>query len=168
MDGRLGGYPRGGWSGTLRRVALPAVLAAACLLALAACGCSTTSAPPAVGTETGSSVTNSDADFARAFADHANGVLLEGRGTVVNVLADDTEGSRHQRFIVRLDSGQTLLVAHNIDVAPRVRGLKVGDAVSFKGEYEWNSQGGVMHWTHHDPDGTHPPGWIEHGGRVYQ
>ena len=48
---------------------------------------------------------------------------VEGRGHVVRVLADDRQGARHQRFIVRLASGQTLLIAHNIDVAPRVQGL---------------------------------------------
>jgi ABC-type glycerol-3-phosphate transport system substrate-binding protein len=146
-----------------------------CMVVLGAAGCSTTSdstTKDADGTASGrvatSGVSRNDAVFARAFEDMAEGLEVEGTGTVESVLEDDTEGSRHQRFIVRLGSGQTLLVAHNIDIAPRVRGLEVGDTVSFKGEYEWNEQGGVVHWTHHDPDGSHPAGWIEHEGRRYQ
>jgi Protein of unknown function (DUF3465). len=50
-------------------------------------------------------------------------------------LPDDEQGSRHQRFILRLASGRTLLVAHNIDLAPRIDGLQVGDQVAFSGEY---------------------------------
>ena len=65
-------------------------------------------------------------------------------------------------------SGQRLLVAHNIDLAPRIEDLKVGDRVEFHGEYEWNAQGGVIHWTHGDPAGRHPDGWLKHRGRVYQ
>lgn len=87
---------------------------------------------------------------------------------VSRVLSDDSEGSRHQRFILQLDSGRTLLVAHNIDLAPRVASLREGDKVSFYGEYESNPQGGVIHWTHNDPQGRHTAGWLEHNGRRYQ
>ncbi len=86
----------------------------------------------------------------------------------MRILADDTEGGRHQRFIVRLASGQTLLVAHNIDVAPRVEDLREGDTVAFRGVYEWSDEGGTIHWTHRDPNGVHAPGWILHGGRTYE
>lgn len=109
-----------------------------------------------------------DSALTRALESRASGVQLEGRGTITKLLPDDEKGSRHQRFILKLQSGQALLVAHNIDIAPRIGSLRVGDDVSFNGEYEWNSKGGVIHWTHRDPAGRHAAGWLKHGGRIYQ
>ncbi len=103
--------------------------------------------------------------LADAFANRRSDVQVEGLGVVDRVLADDNDGSRHQRFILRLASGRTLLVAHNIDLAPRLERLARGDTVRFNGEYEWNADGGVLHWTHKDPAGRHIAGWLEHDGR---
>ncbi len=105
--------------------------------------------------------------IAAAFENREAGVAVEGRGIVAKVLGDDSLGDRHQRFILRLPSGQTVLVAHNIDLAPRVEPLAVGDTVDFRGEYEWNDKGGVIHWTHRDPQGQHADGWLKHGGRTF-
>ena len=105
---------------------------------------------------------------AEAYANQASDVQVSGQGTVSRLLDDDHDGSRHQRFILRLDSDQTLLVAHNIDLAPRIDSLAVGDMVEFNGVYEWNDRGGVLHWTHHDPQGEHEPGWLRHRGRTYE
>ena len=106
--------------------------------------------------------------IAEAYRAQRSNVQVKGVGTVKKLLRDDLEGSRHQRFLLRLDNNQTLLVAHNIDLAPRIDNLRKGDRVSFYGEYEWNNQGGVLHWTHHDPAGRHPGGWLRHQGRTYQ
>ena len=105
---------------------------------------------------------------ATAFADRARGRLILASGAVTRLLPDDDEGSPHQRFVIRTGSGLTLLVAHNLDLAPRLNGLRVGDAVIVHGEYEWNDQGGLMHWTHDDPDGRHAAGYIDWKGRRYQ
>ncbi|MGH8726965.1 MAG: DUF3465 domain-containing protein [Burkholderiales bacterium] len=110
----------------------------------------------------------SDQALVDAFEDRKSDLQVEGEGVVTKILRDDNEGGRHQRFIVRLESGQTLLIAHNIDLAPRVSSLREGDTVSFSGEYEWSPKGGVIHWTHHDPAGLHPAGWLKHNGRTYQ
>ena len=109
-----------------------------------------------------------DSQVGRAFKDRANNVQVEGEGVVTRMLADDLDGSRHQRFIVSLASGQTLLIVHNIDLAARVAELEIGDKVSFYGEYLWNEEGGKIHWTHHDPKGRHVAGWLKHNGRTYQ
>ncbi len=104
----------------------------------------------------------------RAYINRARDVQVEGQGVVSRILSDDRSGSPHQRFIVRLPSGQTVLVQHNIELAPRIAELKEGDMVSFFGEYIWNEQGGIIHWTHHDPAGRHVGGWLRHNGRTYQ
>jgi len=104
----------------------------------------------------------------QAIATHASHVQVEGSGEVVKVLADDRDGSPHQRFLVRVGSGEVILIAHNIDLAPRVDALRAGDAIDFAGEYIWNEKGGVLHWTHHDPSGRHRSGWLRHAGRTYQ
>ncbi len=108
-----------------------------------------------------------DSPIGRAFKDRTSNVQVEGEGVVTRILADDLAGSRHQRFVVRLASGQTVLIAHNIDIAPRVVGLQEGDSVRFYGEYMWNEEGGIVHWTHHDLAGRHVPGWIKHNERTY-
>jgi hypothetical protein len=112
--------------------------------------------------------TTADSRIADAYLQQLNDVQVGGSGRVIKILADDTKGSRHQKFILKLASGQTLLVAHNIDLAPRLQNLQVGDRVGFYGEYEWNKRGGVLHWTHHDPAGRHIDGWLEYRGRRYQ
>jgi hypothetical protein len=94
--------------------------------------------------------------------------MIEVRGIVERNLADDREGSPHQRFIIRADSGLSLLIAHNLDLAPRLQGLAPGDVVTVLGEYEWNEKGGLMHWTHDDPQGQHVTGYIEWRGKRYQ
>lgn len=118
--------------------------------------------------DTGTSTHGTDQVLAAAFESHRSNVQVEGSGRITRVLPDDNDGSRHQRFIVQLGTGQTVLVAHNIDLASRVASLKVGDPVEFNGEYEWNERGGVIHWTHRDPRGSHADGWIKHEGRTYQ
>jgi len=106
--------------------------------------------------------------LADAYKKHQSDFQIQSKGVVVKLLADDKNGSQHQRFLVRLNSGQTLLIAHNIELAAKINDLNEGDTVEFYGEYEWNKKGGVIHWTHHDPNGRHIPGWIKHADRLYQ
>ena len=103
-----------------------------------------------------------------AYRNKQGDIQIEGQGTVTRILPDDMDGSRHQRIVLELDNGQSLLIAHNIDLAPRVPDLKNGDTVVFYGEYEWNNKGGVIHWTHKDPGRRHVDGWLKHHGKTYQ
>ncbi len=103
-----------------------------------------------------------------AFREKRRNVWVEGSGKVIAVLSDDNKGSRHQRFILKLDNGISLLFAHNIDLAPRLPELRKGDEVSFRGEYIYNTKGGIIHWTHHDPQRRHQGGWLQYHGKRYQ
>jgi Protein of unknown function (DUF3465) len=110
-----------------------------------------------------------------AYKNKKSDIFVEGSGVVKKLLADDNKGSRHQKFLVTVSAEQTLLFAHNIDLAPRVENLQIGDAVTFRGEYVYNPKGGVMHWTHKDPQGEikapqggNKYGWIKHNGQKYE
>jgi len=92
---------------------------------------------------------------------------MKVKGIVLKILPDDLVGQRHQRFIVRSKKNISILVIHNIDIADKVYGLHIGENIEIFGEYQWNSQGGMIHWTHHDPRGQHPSGWIKYQGKVY-
>ena len=105
--------------------------------------------------------------IAELYANEEDDVQIRGEGIVSKVLSDDTSGSKHQRFILELSNGMTLLVAHNIDLAPRLDGLVEGDTVEFYGEYYYNEQGGGVHWTHKDPGGKHVDGWLLWSGTYY-
>ena len=118
--------------------------------------------PPAIANSLG------EEEILEAFRTKSSGWWVQSSGVVDRNLADDNQGARHQRFILRLSSGHSLLVSHNIDLAPRLQDLSPGNRVAFRGEYEWNVQGGIVHWTHHDPRGRKPGGWLEWKGERYR
>src|SRR5439155_450297 len=88
--------------------------------------------------------------------------LWLAHGNLARLLADDTGPSgTHQRFIMQVSgSSQTLLIDNNVDIGKRAP-VTTGDDVTVHGEYVWNDQGGLVHFTHHDPAHTHEDGWIE-------
>lgn len=86
---------------------------------------------------------------------------------VYKLLPDDNQGLPHQRFLLRLNNGTTVLVAHDTRLAPHVP-LSEGDLVCIHGEYIWNNRGGVIHWTHRCLNGHHDGGWIDFKGQRYQ
>ncbi len=93
---------------------------------------------------------------------------ISDSGVVVRLLNDGRDdGAEHQRFVVRLASGQTLLIAHNVEIAARVP-LGIGDRIGFHGVYDWSPEGGVVHWTHRDPHGGEEAGFIRFRDQDYQ
>lgn len=104
----------------------------------------------------------------QAYQQQLSNIQVQSKGEVKAILADDNDGSRHQKMILKLENGLTVLVAHNIDLAPRVEGLRKGEIVEFYGEYEYSPKGGVIHWTHHDPQAKHVDGWLKYQGKSYQ
>ncbi len=127
-----------------------------------------TYSPTATITESQSLALKSNPELQAAFDNKRSNIWLAGSGEVINILSDDNKGSRHQRFLVKVNPSQTLLIAHNIDLAERVSNLHAGDMIQFYGEYEWNEKGGVIHWTHHDPANKKSGGWIKHNNITYQ
>ncbi len=103
----------------------------------------------------------------KAYRDKKSEVWLEQSGVVTKLLRDDLEGKKHQKWLVRIESGLTVLFAHNIDIAPRIP-LRPGDKIEFRGRYEYSDRGGVMHWTHKHPTGYHSGGWIDYKGKRYR
>ncbi len=124
--------------------------------------------PNAGHARTGRQADNDNAMADSAFSARRSDQIMTVEGMVVHILADDNEGSRHQRFLLELPSGLTLKISHNIDLAPRIGGLRKNTRARVHGEYEWNDKGGVIHWTHHDPKGWREGGWIEYDGRRYE
>ncbi len=122
---------------------------------------------PSTGPENANANLTTLESLNNAFENQLSNIQVKQSGRITKLLPDDGHGSRHQRFIVQLDSGQKLLIAHNIDLAPKVENLKEGTSVAFYGEYEWNNKGGVIHWTHRDPKGHHPSGWLIYANRKY-
>jgi len=159
-------YLPGPGSATMKKFLLvAAVLFAYATLINSQTDTAATAAPPSSSEKSGSA---SDSIIAAAFSNHISNLQVYGQGVVTRLLPDDNKGNKHQKFIIKLASGQTLLIAHNIDRASRIRSLRKGDMVQFYGEYEWNEKGGVLHWTHRDPNGSHAAGWLQHKGKKYQ
>ncbi len=102
----------------------------------------------------------------QAFEQKKRDIFVEGQGEVKKLLPDDNKGARHQKFLVTISDRQTLLFAHNVDLAPSVP-VKVGDTIQFRGEYIYNPKGGVLHWTHRDPQAKTEGGWIKLNGQLY-
>jgi len=102
------------------------------------------------------------------FRDHRSNVEVTAEGTVARLLTDQTSSTgTHERFIVKLSSGDiTVEIEHNVSIGARVP-VAEGDHVTIHGEYVWNAQGGLIHFTHHDPQGTHEGGYIEDNGKTY-
>jgi len=109
---------------------------------------------------------NNGMSLNKRFTKRDDGDWIEVTGFVRRLLSDDNDGSRHQRFIIDIGSGWTLLIAHNIDLAKRVP-LGMGDRVQVRGMYEWNDLGGLVHWTHDDPQRIEDGGWVRYRRRYY-
>lgn len=98
---------------------------------------------------------------------HAIKVEITVAAPVKKLLREDTRGLPHQKFLLQLSNGTTVLVAHDIKYAPQVP-LQAGDTPIIHGEYIWNRKGGVLHWTHHSDTPRHEGGWIYFNGQKYQ
>lgn len=120
-----------------------------------------------VAARSGNAVSVAQGQILQAQQQRAQKVWLMVQAAVLRNLPDDRRPPCHQRFLLKLDNGSTVMVAHNTDLAPRVP-VSPGNVVLIRGEYIWNEKGGVLHWTHHDPQGTEEGGWIQLNGQTYK
>ncbi|MDI1308726.1 MAG: DUF3465 domain-containing protein [Methylotenera sp.] len=141
----------------------------AIFLALSFAACHAPNNPQLLESASVYSSDNIDAGaIVEAYGAHRNLPQVQGSGVVVKLLKDDTNGLQHQKFLLKVSDNITILIAHNIDLAPRVDDIHEGDTVSFKGEYVYTPKGGTVHWTHKDPRGNHAAGWLEHKAKKYE
>jgi Protein of unknown function (DUF3465) len=139
------------------------------ILALFGTACSAPNNAPQLESAPVSTTSSMDAGaIIEAFGAQRNLPQVQGSGIVTKVLKDDTKGLQHQKFLLKVSDNITILIAHNIDLAPRVADIQEGDIVEFKGEYIYTAKGGTVHWTHKDPRGHHTAGFLKHNGNTYQ
>lgn len=120
------------------------------LLALAACG-------GAVNLQSAISACTSNA------SGHAQVYIPDA--VVTRVLGERSSRSGvHEGFIVRVDR-RTFKVEDNVNLTGPIP-LRRGDVVSLLGQFECDDY--VIHWTHHDPRGRHPSGYIKVHGKLYE
>ena len=110
-------------------------------------------------------LTSSCAQAALAFSQHRSGPFITMSGRVTRILHDLPGTRLHQRFVVACASGQTLLIVNDVSIGQRVP-VRLGDRVAVRGQFVWNSEGGLIHFTHRDDAGG-VGGWIYDRGKVY-
>ncbi len=131
------------------------------MLVVLCAGCRSTT-----GKSVGASVTN-DSQIVAFQSEHRMNTEVTGKVRVYKLLREDDEGLKHERFLVMLSDGTTVLVAHSLDKAPPVP-VSPEDEIIIHGEYVWNAKGGVIHWTHHSDTPKHEGGWIDFKGKRYE
>ena len=157
------------WSASLRTAALTA-----CCILIFGCAQAENQAPVPVvadaqgqpGSQSGQTEAG-DAQAIRAQQLQLVKVPLTVTAPVKKMLKYDDRGLPHEKFLLGLSNGTTILVAHNTKMAPYVP-IQAGDLVTVHGEFIWNAKGGLIHWTHHSDTPSHPGGYIDFQGKRYE
>ncbi len=107
-----------------------------------------------------------------AWRDGRSRVEVTASGSVVRLLGTRIGRSgAHEGFLVHLSGagarGLTVRVEDNVDLTGPIP-LAPGDAVTVRGEYIYDPRGGLIHYTHRDPRGRHPDGFVRVRDRVYR
>jgi hypothetical protein len=107
------------------------------------------------------------AEVVQAQQNHQEVNFLEVKNAhVTQVLPDDLIGSKHQKWIVQLEDGSSLLCVYNSDMGDRIP-VQVGQTMSLGGQYIWDRGGGLIHWLHADPQHRRPDGYVLLNGTTY-
>jgi hypothetical protein len=123
------------------------------------------------GCATSTTDTTSNAAVYDAWRAHRSYVQVTATGSVARVLGTRVGPSgAHTGFLLHLrgseGGGLTVRVETNVDITGPIA-VQAGDDVAVRGEYIYDPRGGIIHYTHHDPRGRHPGGYVRVGGRVY-
>lgn len=98
-------------------------------------------------------------------------VEVTARGSVARLLGIARGPSGlHEGFLLHLSGaaghGLTVRVEDNVDITGEIP-LSAGDQAEVRGEYIYDSRGGLIHYTHHDPRGRHPTGYVRVGDKTF-
>jgi len=152
----------------LKLLCQAAILLLPCSLVFTGCSPSTSTIErPASYTKLAPSADTNESEVAAAQNNRASHVQVTCTLPVKRMLRPDDKGEKHEKFLLQLSNGSTILVAHNISRAPSVP-VEAGDIVTVHGEYIWNNKGGVIHWTHASDTPRHEGGYIDFKGQRYQ
>ena len=102
----------------------------------------------------------------RAYLNKQSGLMVDVSGQVVRILLDDKYDVQNQKFVMRMQNGQSLLVIHNINFGDPIP-ITINQEVKVRGEYSWTERGGLINWTGRDYSIERRHGWIEHQGHKY-
>lgn len=107
-------------------------------------------------------------NFATAYAGGAP-AMVDFSATVTSP-AHFFQGARsryeHEAFDVHTSQGPAEIV-DNVDIAPSIP-VQVGDSIDVRGEMVHDpGRQPIVHFTHHDPEGIHPGGFIRLHGKLY-
>jgi hypothetical protein len=107
----------------------------------------------------------------QAWAQQSSHLEVTASGSVAKVLGTRTGPSGpHEGFLLHLRGaggrGLTVRVEDNVDLTGPIP-LAPGDDVEVRGEYIYDPRGGLIHYTHRDPRGRHPDGYVRVAGRYY-
>ncbi len=152
----------------LKLLCQAAILTLPCSLVFTGCSPSTnTIERPASYTKLAPNADTNETEVAAAQNNRASHVQVTCTLPVKRMLRPDDKGEKHEKFLLQLSNGSTILVAHNVSRAPSVP-VEAGDIVTVHGEYIWNNKGGVIHWTHASDTPRHEGGYIDFKGQRYQ
>jgi len=111
-------------------------------------------------------VRNDTERITSAWHKKSSNLLVEVDARVVLLLPNRDDIKKLQRFLVELENGHRLEVAHDLELSENVP-VGVSSLIRLKGEFDYNENGGLIHWTHADPAGNRDGGWIEHNDMRY-
>ncbi len=152
----------------LKLLCQAAILILPCSVVFTGCSQSTSTIDrPANYTKLAPRADTNESEVAAAQNNRASHVQVTCTLPVKRMLRPDDKGEKHEKFLLQLSNGSTILVAHNVSRAPSVP-VEAGDIVTVHGEYIWNNKGGVIHWTHASDTPRHEGGYIDFKGQRYQ